>query len=414
MLLSAGGCRKMNKGVLSDRFRKIDPIPFILLIISVGTFICLHHVIGVGLFDSSVYNSYVRQAFAWRNGMLWLPENVKWLELAVYHGHYYVSFPPVPTLVFLPLTYIFGENTPDNFILFLYFATSCELIYFFLRSKEYKRIAAGCFAFFLCFSGCVLSICLKGGVWLQAQMLGFLLMVLSVGLMMNDKPTGSLICYAFAVGCRPFDALFGLVLIPCFYIKHKKQGESTERILDKLFPGLIVGFLIAVAYGVFNYIRFGDVFEFGHNYLPEFSSEGSVQFSTDYITKNLRNFVLRMPFSSKDNGMTLELEKFGFCMFIANPMLTALIVMSVIDIIKKRFSVSKGILLGVLLLHLLLLLMHRTFGGFQFGARYTVDLLPYVFLYFLLSRPRRFTGGEAVLYSFSVLFGVYGAIVINR
>ena len=36
-----------------------------------------------------------------------------------------------------------------------------------------------------------------------------------------------------------------------------------------------------------------------------------------------------------------------------------------------------------------LLLLHRTFGGFQLGARYVVDLIPYSFFYLLLCRRER-------------------------
>ena len=46
-----------------------------------------------------------------------LPEDVPYLELAVYGGDYYVSFPPVPSLLLLPLTFFFGMDTPDSLLI---------------------------------------------------------------------------------------------------------------------------------------------------------------------------------------------------------------------------------------------------------------------------------------------------------
>ena len=76
---------------------------------------------GQGLpgFDS-FYNSYSLQADAWLKGRLDLGQDYEWLELAIRDGKYYVSFPPFPSLVMLPLVLIFGTNTPDTCVALLF------------------------------------------------------------------------------------------------------------------------------------------------------------------------------------------------------------------------------------------------------------------------------------------------------
>lgn len=69
---------------------------------------------GKGIFSENPYNSYTLQACAWLRGSLDLGENVSWLELAVYGGKYYVSFPPFPSYVLLPFAALFGEQAPDG------------------------------------------------------------------------------------------------------------------------------------------------------------------------------------------------------------------------------------------------------------------------------------------------------------
>ena len=46
--------------------------------------------------DSNPFNSFTLQACSWLKGRLDLGENYPWLELAIYEGKYYVSFPPFP------------------------------------------------------------------------------------------------------------------------------------------------------------------------------------------------------------------------------------------------------------------------------------------------------------------------------
>ena len=73
----------------------------------------LHTVLGTSFFGPTPYNTYTRQALAWRQGLLHLPEDVPHLELAIFEGEYYVSCPPLPSVILLPLTYLFGMATPD-------------------------------------------------------------------------------------------------------------------------------------------------------------------------------------------------------------------------------------------------------------------------------------------------------------
>ena len=70
--------------------------------------------LGMDLEKHSFYDSYTLQTMAWRNGETFLAdgERYSWLELAIYQGKYYVSFPPFPSVALLPLTWIYGAETP--------------------------------------------------------------------------------------------------------------------------------------------------------------------------------------------------------------------------------------------------------------------------------------------------------------
>lgn len=83
----------------------------------VGTLITLffgyllfHSLFGGTLFSYNDWDGYTLQALAWRDGSAALPQNYSWLELAEYGGNYYMSFPPLPSLVMFPLTFFSGPG----------------------------------------------------------------------------------------------------------------------------------------------------------------------------------------------------------------------------------------------------------------------------------------------------------------
>jgi hypothetical protein len=131
--------------------------------------------LGLGLLEHSPYDSYTLQAMLWRSGHVSMEEDIPYLELAVYEGRYYVSFPPFPTVPMLLLTLAFGENTPSRLVSMLLFIGSYWIGYLLARRRG---LTDGRAAFFACFlvTGCnMMEFGLFGGVWNVAQTMGFFL-----------------------------------------------------------------------------------------------------------------------------------------------------------------------------------------------------------------------------------------------
>ena len=347
----------------------------------------LHAILGGSFWGPSLYNTYTRQAMAWREGLVHLPEDVPYLELAVYQGEYYVSFPPLPSVILWPLTFIFGMDTPDNLLVKLYALGACLILYAALKRAGYSRLSGGLLAFLFCFASSLLPMTLNGAVWYHAQVLAFLLTAASVCLMTMERPTLSLFCYALSVGCRPFNALYALPLFFAYFVMKRRGEASLGRAVKELAPGIALGLCVAAALGLYNYARFGVIWEFGHNYLPEFSFQGGVQFSLAHVVNNLKTFLWGMPLEIRGGALTFK--QFGYSMLLACPTLLLMLVWAAVDLVKGRMRWEKGVVLITCLAHAFLLLLHRTFGGFQLGARYAVDLIPYSFFYLLLTPEKR-------------------------
>lgn len=382
-----------------------------LALLTVG-YVLLHDLCGGTLFAHNDWDSYTLQALAWRDGRMALQQNYSWLELAVYNGHYYVSFPPVPSLVMLPLTYFYGANTPSNTVVLAYALIAVVCAYEALRKAGVRPGAAMGWAVFYVMGSNMLWMSTSGGVWFQAQGLNLALCTGGIWALLCGRKTLCLTLLALAVGCRPFSlcllaAAFGVF---CWQAMQKDPQHKARAVWAQA-RSLLLPAAIGLCYGAYNFARFGNPLEFGHNYLPEFTAPGSAQFGLGYLWQNVCN-ILR-PVTVNANGQ-LNFPLFnGFLFFVANPLFVIWFVALVRDLHHKTLTTETKSAAAALAVNFVLLLVHKTFGGWQFGARYTVDLLPYVLWYLArsgLDAPRRW---QLFLGVFAILFNAYGALYMT-
>ena len=388
-------------------------IALVLALVCLMLFALIHSAQGTSPLRPSLYNTYTLQAMQWRQGETALAGDYPHLELAIYKGKYYVSFPPVPTIPIYLLTYVFGDQVPETPLVQMYALGACLALYYLLaRRMAYGKAAL--WAFLSCFASSLLPLLQNGAVWYQAQVLALLLTVWAMERMDADQPTAGLLLYALAVGCRPFNALYGPVLMLLYLRKHPPAVKAIRR----MAPGIALGLVVAAAYAWYNMIRFDNPLEFGHNHLPEFSFQGGVQFSLSHVGNNARTFLWGLPFEYTDTN-SLKLKVFGFSLFLANPLLLCLAGWALLSVICRRMTVEKGLVLLGFAAHATLLLCHRTGGGFQYGARYWMDCLPWAFLWMGLERrddlPRMRKWTEGISLALLVVglgMAAYGATVV--
>ena len=388
------------------------------------------------------FDSYTLQALAWRRGEAKLDQNYPHLELAIINrewlathdkddymayretfgdvnapiqhvegNEYYVSFPPTPSVPMLLLSFIFGRQTPDNFMTILYVVGSFALAILIGRRLKYGCIASLAGGLLSCAaSGAFFLAANKyaGGPWFAAQTLSMLLTLAAFYTMLSERKIGMYLAFAFlalAVGCRPFQIIYFVLLA---YVAAKKYDFK----ILKTWKYYVAPALIGGTYMWYNYIRFGNILEFGHNYLPEFMRTEYSKFALENVKGNISPYFKTFP--TYNNGK-LEFSQYGFTFYVSNVifilaglallLFAAYAILRFIDLRKKgggpgavvgeaiaipdtvetarKFSVFRDtpvvevVILTVCgAIELFLLMMHRTAGGWQFGMRYTVDIVP--------------------------------------
>ena len=394
---------------LLKKLRGIDTgmlcIPAMMLL----GYIFIHMLFGGTLLSYNCWDSYSLQAMSWLSGRLDMGKNYEWLELAVYNGKYYLSFPPLPSVVMLPFVLLFGEKTPSNLVSALYGIFTAMIAYKILKKAGMKRGGAVFFAIAYVWGSNMLWLSTSGGVWFLAQGLNMLLLTACVYFAQQKMRVAAYAMAALAVGCRPFSVCMFLPLMAYFYTADKDRPMA-DRIGGQI-RSLIIPAFIAVCYMLYNYVRFGNVLEFGHNYLPEFTESEKGQFSLSYILPNLYNLLLR-PVTLRGD-LTLEYPLFdGFMFYIANPMFLIWFAAVVKDVRQKKLDAVRLCIVIAVLAELLLLCAHKTLGGWQFGARYTVDMLPMALMYLLLKKDE--PGGiSAFIMAVGMMYNLYGALAMT-
>ena len=382
------------------------------------------------------YNSYTLQAAAWLEGRLDLGKNYEWLELAVYGGRYYVSFPPFPSYVMVPFVLLSGgAATPDHWIALVCFFTGVFYALRLCRELGESHNSAAFFVSYLCLASGLLFVSINGYVWFIAQNMCFTLLLMALYYAVRGKGGVSLTLWACAVGCRPMTALYVPLLLYILGQKltenERKEANQEERKeqgiplpgqckrLLRLFAGhwywAVGPVLLALSYMVLNYARFGSVLEFGHNYLPEFTRTETGQFDLSYLLGNIKN-LFALP-KAEGAGLPLQFSTAnGMAFYLAAPLFITAAAALGYSILKKKkeYVVTKIFIPLATLLYILILCSHRTLGGWHFGNRYLLDTLPCLFYGLLLWKPKgeKFARWNKPLFFLGFALNLVGTVAV--
>ncbi len=381
----------------------------LLLVMGAGYFLMSDLMEGT-LWKHEPWDSYTLQTWNWLHGRMYIaePERYEYLELAIYQGKYYLSFPPLPSVVLIPFVLLFGMDTPSNLLIALYGLTSAGVAYVIMLRQGRRPYAAAFWALVCVWGSNMFWMTTNGGVWFQAQALNMVLCLWAVLWALEGKKSLATTFLALAVGCRPLSAVFLPVFALLFAWNERDEHGSFLKSCLAQWRCVIGPLLIGACYMAYNYVRFDNPLEFGHDYLPEFVRAEHGQFHWSYLWPNIKQMVFT-PVLLVGGRLSFPLFQ-GFMFFVANPMFLIWAIRFAADVRDNGISaVGVGVAVGAAAM-LLLTCMHRTLGGWQFGARYTCDALPFLYLYLAARGPKRVFPWELALGGLAVAFNAYGAL----
>lgn len=396
--------------------RQADLIPVALLTVMLAL-LTIMMFSGCWPTHHNAYNSYVRQACAWLEGRLDLADGEKltWLELAIVDGKYYVTFPPFPSYVMLPFAAIWGLDLQDGWIALA--ITAIGVVYACLLYRRLCRDKHGLFWVLFLFLGTGYPfIAVNGWVWFIAQNMCFTLSLMAIYHAQRGQGFVSLTCWAAAVGCRPMALLYLPFLLWMLYRQQRRAYPKLPgwRIVLRRWYWVFGPLVFGGSYMLLNYLRFGNALEFGHNYLPEFLQAENGQFSLSYIKDNMLA-LLRLPRWNSDEEPLTFFKINGMAFWLTNPLLITACLAWVHALRRQHLSKALTILLPLLsFVYVLIICAHRTLGGWQFGNRYLLDVMPWLFYGLLCWKPKseRFTAWNIPFAVFAAATNLIGSVIL--
>ena len=349
------------------------------------------------------YNSYVLQAEAWKDGSLDLGRGFGHLELAEYDHRFFVSFPQFPAMFYF-LFVLPGLPVPEGPIALGFAIAGAMLCYSIGKKSGLSRNFAFVLSLAMTCGSNMLMVSVTPWVWFIAQNMCFTLTVASLYFALSKKPFLCFLFWAFAIGCRPFQILYFPLL--CMIICRDRESYSMFFKKPYVLSGALV---MGVIYMWLNFARFGNVFEFGHTYLPEFTESAYGQFHISYLKSNLYSLI-RFPEIMPDGSFKFP-EFDGMNLFIASPVFAY-----ALYCYCKKFKVNRQIrttALITIIAELFIIALHKTMGGWQFGNRYTNDCLPLALIIIAMSdiRKESYPAGLSLITLYGILINVAGTIL---
>jgi hypothetical protein len=336
-------------------------------------------------------------------------------DLTLFEGRWYVSFPPLPALLLLPLVALRGLAVSDIAFSVVMGALNVALFYAVLA-----RLGLGDsrFRIWLCLLlglGTPLWYCAAlGSVWYTAHVIAITCLCLyALETLGRNQPLLAGLWLGLGFLARA-PVLLAFPLTLALGLHKARNLRDTARFLLLLALGMAPALLGQAAY---NWARFGSPLEFGYRWM---NSPGALlerqatwgQFSLHFVPENLYTLLIRPPLVSLA-PLRVEPDPWGMGLLLTCPalllMFPTLAKVGETRFFRKNLVSSVGLWLSIALVQLPSLLYFNT-GSYQFGYRFALDWLPLGLLLVALGTDGKLRWWDQALIVVSVLMHLWGVL----
>lgn len=397
------------------------------------------------------YNHFAHLADAWLHGRQDLrygpPVYAGGNDFALFEGKWFISFPPFPALLMMPLVALAGS--PENFRdgQFVVWLAGIGPAVLFLVLEKLRRTGRSDrseaenlqLALLFAFGTVYLFTAVQGTVWFAAHVIGVGLMALFILCALDAEHP---VLAGLLIGCmfltRVTTSLVGVFFvfeaIRVSYMRPKsgpprelpQEGSLLDRarvVLDGADRGVLVGLfarfalLAAVALAAaaqLNWVRFHDPrpWAFGHEYLTV-GWQARIRrwglFSFHFLPRNLAVMLASLPWRPAPEAATRApflISGHGVALWFTTPFYFWLLRPAKTTYVFLAAGVAA---LGPLVMNLL----YQNSGWFQFGYRFSNDYALLLFLMLAVSM-RRFGRVFWLLAAWAIAWNVFGAMSFER
>lgn len=287
-------------------------------------------------------------------------------DTAYYNGKQYIYFGILPALIsFLPYHLITEKYLQISIVIFIFSILVLillkeiltKIIKLFFDEVEFKivvysliMLCSGSLVLYLNGIPRVYELVIIAGLYFVLQGIYFILKSIEFDRKKYLNIFIGSLCLALSVACRPTDLFASLLILPYLIymlIQNIKNYRESPKSFYKLILAVGIPYItVGLSLMYYNYIRFGNVFEFGAKYqltITNMAKLGSRVFSIPVgIATNLfsiPNFILKFPFIVNHNNL---IEFYGYY-YIENMIGGVFIVAPICFMNFKILNINKNI-----------------------------------------------------------------------
>jgi hypothetical protein len=374
----------------------------------------IYHLIENGIFMNA-YQQFSYLAKSFLQGSLAFTESYDgwWHDAVAFNGQHYWPLGPLPAILLMPAQYlanfsnqIFYQGYLQPFLVGICFA----VIYRIARNLRFTKLDSSYLSFGFISSTTFLGVAFWPNAWFFAQVVATLFLFLALLEYVGKKRywlIGILFGLVFATRLT---ASLGIIFFG-LEILLSKEKQKLQKLLQ-LGIGMLPFVILILLY---NYTRFGSLLEQGYSYQNVAGVFGYVSrlglFHVSYIPSNLYYLLIAPPvpvFSELGNAVLVrpffKADPWGMGMLFVSPFIF-------LALLKVKWKTQKNILLlATAIIIALPIVLYYGIGWYQFGYRYSLDFLPFLFfmlLYNLSETSNQVSTGLRVVILISAAINMY-------
>ena len=372
--------------VVADRFKNFG---FVVILTVMLIFLVLLASFNLSDHGDQQFSELARSFLQGKLYFTQLPADAGLHDVAFFNCKYFWPLGPLPAFLLMPLVAIF-----DQFNLFFYqgyieFFITLSIFYLIFRiSRIFKYATTDSLYLALAFGAgsSYLHIALIPKSYFYAQSLTVLLLLLAIHEFLTKKRYWLIGLYLGSVLMTRITAVSGAIFFILMSLTSNKKFTDKIRELLEIVAPLTASFIILLIY---NYSRFHNWWESGYNLqlvMKQFIVARSYGlFSLAHLPGNLYYFLLGHPLPIFRDEVSHVLkppyivaDPWGMSIFITSPYYLYLFWGSYRDRLAKILWIT-------VIATAVPIFMYYGIGWIQFGYRYALDFLPFLFLLFLIA-----------------------------
>ena len=368
------------------------------------------------------YNYYVRLADAFLHGRLYLLDNPSWLNELIPNPSgpgFYVVYPPLPAFIMTPLVALFGTDLNQTLVGLFFAAATVPLAFLVARDATKKPTDTApvnkktCiwFAVLFGFGTIFWYLASLGSVWLIAQVIAAFFMFLALHESFNkNRPLLIGLLVGASYWCR-LPTILGIFFFAGLTITKQQDANWVGKFKSALpaLTKMAIGVGVFVIFNfVYNYLRFGTIFDVGYWMIPGVLDEPWFRhghFSLLNIPDNIVPFLTGLP-TLTSVAPYLQFPMSGLAIWFTTP--------AFVFALKAKLKDHVNQWSWIAILCIAAVIFTNAATGWGFGYRYAMDFYPFLFILTARGMGSNLKWYHKLLIILGIVVNLWGVLAINK